>query len=87
MLSKIINLNPFFNKKDCVSYIIFFTFAPMKKNKNQINFSWDKAQNSIPFLGMLNCFYTIKRKFSFDVFQYLKADPEKLQIVYANIRV
>jgi hypothetical protein len=28
-----------------------------------------------------------KGSFSFDVFQYLKAENEKLQIVYANIRV
>jgi hypothetical protein len=29
----------------------------------------------------------IKGSFIFDIFQYLKADNEKLQIVYANIRV
>jgi hypothetical protein len=39
------------------------------------------------FLRMLKRFYSIKGNFSFDIFQYLKADNEKLQIIYANIRV
>jgi hypothetical protein len=59
----------------------------MKRNQNQIYFSSDKNQNNIPFLRILNRFYAIKGNFSFDLFQYLKAENEKLQIVYANIRV
>ena len=39
------------------------------------------------FLRILKRFYSIKGNFSFDVFQYFKADNEKLQIIYANIRV
>ena len=39
------------------------------------------------FLRMLKRFYSIKGNFSFDIFQFLKADHEKLQIIYANIRV
>jgi hypothetical protein len=39
------------------------------------------------FLRILKRFYSIKGNFSFDVFQYLKSDHEKLQIIYANIRV
>jgi hypothetical protein len=59
----------------------------MKRNQNQIYFSSDRNQNNIPFLRILNRFYAIKSNFSFDLFQYLKAENEKLQIVYANIRV
>jgi hypothetical protein len=36
---------------------------------------------------MLKRFYGIKGNFSFDLFQYFKADYEELQIIYANIRV
>jgi hypothetical protein len=32
-------------------------------------------------------FSAFKGSFSFDIFQFLKAENEKLQIVYANIRV
>ena len=35
-------------------------------------------------LKYLNC---IKGRFNFDIFQDIKADQEKLQIIYANIRV
>lgn len=59
----------------------------MKKNQNQRNYTSIKAENNSPFQRILRHFYGIKGSFSFDVFQYLKADHEKLQIVYANIRV
>jgi hypothetical protein len=39
------------------------------------------------FLRILKRFYCIMGNFSFDIFQYMKAENEKLQIVYANIRV
>ncbi len=39
------------------------------------------------FLRMWKRLYAFKGSFSFDIFQYLKAENEKLQIVYANIRV
>ena len=59
----------------------------MKKNQKQVNYSSNKNQNNRSFLRMLKRFYGIKGNFSFDIFQYLKADNEKLQIIYANIRV
>jgi hypothetical protein len=59
----------------------------MKKSQNKINYSSNKNRNHRSFLRMLKRFYSIKGNFSFDVFQYLKADNEKLQIIYANIRV
>lgn len=84
---KIINHNYIFNKKDCIAYIIFFTFATMKKSQNKRNYSSNKNRNTMSFLRMLKRFYSIKGNFSFDIFQYFKADNEKLQIIYANIRV
>lgn len=59
----------------------------MKKNQNQRNYSSIKNENKRSFSRLLKRFYTIKDTFSFDIFQYLKADHEKLQIIYANIRV
>lgn len=59
----------------------------MKKSQNKQNYSSNKTQKKMSFLKILKRFYSIKGNFSFEVFQYLKADHEKLQIVYANIRV
>ena len=59
----------------------------MKKNQNTKNYSFDKNEINRSFLRVLKCFYTIKETFNFDIFQYLKTDKEKLQIIYANIRV
>lgn len=39
------------------------------------------------FLRMWKRFNAFKGSLSFDIFQYLKAENEKLQIVYENIRV
>lgn len=59
----------------------------MKKNQNQRNHSFIKNENNSSFMRILKRFYTIKETFSFDIFQYLKTDHEKFQIIYANIRV
>lgn len=59
----------------------------MKNNQNQRNYSSIKNENNSSFKRILKRFYGIKGSFSFDIYQYLKADHEKLQIVYANIRV
>ena len=59
----------------------------MKNNQNQRNYSSIKNKNNSSFQRILKRFYGIKGFFSFDIFQYLKADNEKLQIVFANIRV
>jgi len=83
---KIINLK-FFTKKDCFGIQYFFTFAEMKKSQNTRNFSSTKNENSSSFLRILRRFFTIKDTFSFALFPYLKAENEKLQIVFANIRV
>jgi hypothetical protein len=88
MPSTIINLNYFLPKKDCITYIIFFTFAAMKTNQKQRKNSSSSRQNKRSFLSLLKRFYSISRNnFIFDVFQYLKTENEKLQIIYANIRV
>lgn len=59
----------------------------MKKNQNTRYFSTLKNENSSSFLRILRRFFTIKYTFSFDIFPYLKAENEKLQIVFENIRV
>ena len=59
----------------------------MKKNQNTRNYSAIKNENSSSFLRVLRRFFTIKDTFSFDIFPYLKAENEKLQIVFENIRV
>lgn len=59
----------------------------MKKNQNTKNYSPFKNEKNNSILRMLKRFYAIKDAFSFDVFSFLKAENEKLQIVFANIRV
>jgi hypothetical protein len=59
----------------------------MNQNKNTKNFSTKRNRNNRAFLSILKRFYGIKGNFSFDVFQYFKADYKELQIIYANIRV
>jgi hypothetical protein len=59
----------------------------MKKSQNKRNYSSIKNENSSSFLRLLRRVFTIKDTFSFDIFPYLKAENEKLQIVFENIRV
>jgi hypothetical protein len=59
----------------------------MKKTHSKSRPGSNKTRKTMSFLRILKRFYSIKGNFTFDVFQYLKADNEKLQIVYANIRV
>lgn len=59
----------------------------MRKNQNTKNYSPFKTENNSSFLRILRRFFAIKDTFSFDVFTFLKAENEKLQIVFANIRV
>ncbi|WP_325260561.1 hypothetical protein [Flavobacterium sp.] len=58
----------------------------MNKSKNTKIFSARRNRSNRSFLSLLKRF-GIKGNFSFDVFQYFKADYEELQIIYANIRV
>ncbi|MBE0393608.1 hypothetical protein BJQ96_03479 [Flavobacterium sp. PL0002] len=44
-------------------------------------------ENNSSFSRVLKHFYSIKGSFTFDIFQYLKLENKKLQIIYANIRV
>lgn len=59
----------------------------MRKNKNTEYYKSFKTAKNGSFLRILRRFYTIKDTFNFDVFTFLKAENEKLQIVFANIRV
>ncbi|NRS87617.1 hypothetical protein HNQ02_000524 [Flavobacterium sp. 7E] len=44
-------------------------------------------ENNSSFSRVLKHLYSIKGSFTFDIFQYLKLENKKLQIIYANIRV
>lgn len=59
----------------------------MKTTQNTTYFNQDSNNSSQSFFGLCKSVYVIKGSFSFDIFQFLKAENEKLQIVYANIRV
>jgi len=72
----------------------------MKKSKNTRNYSSKKSGSSSSVqiilrrffrikdtFRILRRFFRIKDTFSFDIFSFLKAENEKLQIVFANIRV
>ncbi|KQX00591.1 hypothetical protein [Flavobacterium sp. Root420] len=59
----------------------------MKTNKKQIHFSSYRNRLNSSLLRMLNRFYNSKSPFGFDVFLDSKAEHEKLEIVFANIRV
>ena len=76
-----------FIKNDCDWFINFFTFAAMKKNQNTRDYSTLKNEISSSFIRILRRFFAVKDTFIFDIFPYLKAENEKLQIVFENIRV
>ena len=59
----------------------------MKKNQNNRIFSSNKNEINTSVSRLLKRFYTIKDTFNFDIYHYLKSENEKLQIIYANIRV
>lgn len=59
----------------------------MKKDQKQRNYNSNQSNNNSSFFRTLKRFNLAISQFNFDVFQYLKAENEKLQIVYANIRV
>ncbi|HQK38687.1 MAG TPA: hypothetical protein PLO52_01065 [Flavobacterium alvei] len=59
----------------------------MKKSQNTRNYSALKNEKRSSFLRILMRFFAVKDSFSFDIFPYLKAENEKLQIVFENIRV
>ena len=59
----------------------------MKKDQRQRNHNSNQNVNNISFLRILKRFNLIFGQFNFDIFQYLEVENEKLQIIYANIRV
>lgn len=59
----------------------------MKKNQKQRNYNSNQNANNDSFIGILKRFNLVISPFNFDSFQYLKVESEKLQIIYANIRV
>lgn len=72
---------------NCIWYLIIFIFVAMKKNQNYTKNNFFKKEISNSFLNIFKQFFTVKDTFSFDIFPYLKAENEKLQIVFENIRV
>ncbi len=59
----------------------------MKKNQNKRIFSSIKNEINTSYTRLLKRFFEVKNNFNFDIYHYLKAENEKLQIIYANIRV
>jgi len=59
----------------------------MKKNQNTRNYSSNKNTSKTSFSRVLRRFYDLKEILCFDEFSFLKTKNEKLQIVFANIRV
>ncbi|KQB40658.1 hypothetical protein B6A10_14075 [Flavobacterium sp. L1I52] len=59
----------------------------MKKDQKQRNYRSSQGVNNTSFQRILKRFFCVARQFHFDIFQFLKVENEKLQIIYANIRV
>lgn len=59
----------------------------MKKNQKQTNYNSIKNENNSSYLRLLKRCIGIKVRFNFDKIQFLGSQNEKLQIIYANIRV
>lgn len=59
----------------------------MKNNQNTTDFSDITRKKISSFRNFLVLFFVKTQKSSFDVFTFLKAKNEKLEIVFANIRV
>ncbi|MDG2432662.1 hypothetical protein, partial [Flavobacterium sp.] len=72
---------------DWIAYIIFFTFAVMKRKQKRAASSSTENQNNKSLSRMLKRFNAFKDNFDFGIFHYQKVEHEKLQIIYANIRV
>lgn len=83
----IINPNHFLQKKDCITYILFFTFAAMKKNQYRRIHSSNENKSSHFFLRILKNRYSIKDNFSFGIDSFLETESLHFEIIYANIRV
>ena len=59
----------------------------MKKNQKQTNYNSIKNENNNSYLRLLKRFIGFIVRFNFDKIQFLGSQNEKLQIIYANIRV
>ncbi|WP_439228458.1 hypothetical protein [Flavobacterium sp. ARAG 55.4] len=59
----------------------------MKRDQKQRNYNKNQSVNNSSFLRILKRLNLVIGRFNFDTFQYLKVENEKLQIIYANIRV
>jgi hypothetical protein len=80
----IINLNYFFLVKRLDYVYIIFTFATMKNNQKQENYSSYENRNNRSFKNIET--HSIKNIFVL-IFSSFKIRSRKLQIIYANIRV
>lgn len=59
----------------------------MKKNQKQTIYTSPKNENNSSYSRILKRFNEISVRFNFDKIQFLRSQNEKLQIIYANIRV
>jgi hypothetical protein len=83
----IINLNNFFNEKDCISVILFFTFVSMNRTQNSKYIFFGNSENCCYCNKSLKPFCEVGGFLNFDVYPYYNTFHEKLPIIYANIRV
>jgi hypothetical protein len=59
----------------------------MKRNNKRAAFSPPENQNNKSLLRIMKRFNALKDNFDFSLFHFLNTEHEKLQIIYANIRV
>ena len=59
----------------------------MNKNQNTGKHSFCESKNHTPYNGFWKSFFAMRGVLNFDIFQYSIIYREKLQIIYANIRV
>jgi hypothetical protein len=59
----------------------------MKRKQKRAEFSSTENQNNKSISRILKHFNAVKDNFDFSIFHFLGIEQEKLQIIYANIRV
>lgn len=59
----------------------------MKRKQQRAAFSSPENQNNKSLSRILRRFNALKDNFDFGIFHFSKIEHEKLQIIYANIRV
>jgi hypothetical protein len=61
--------------------------VPMNKKQNTSNATFTKNETNKAFKALLNCYFAINGLLNFDKLRHSIIYDDKLQIIYANIRV